>query len=52
MVRVDAGEGEVLRGTFGPGLTSKYLVPGVSVDWWVSIADAGQVDCVALHDVT
>lgn len=52
MMRVHAGEGEVLRGTFGPGLTSDDLVPGVALHRRVSVAQAGQVDRMTLHDVT
>lgn len=52
MVRAHAGEAEVLGETFGPVLTSDDPVPGVSCHWWVSVADAGQVNRMALHDVT
>lgn len=52
MMRVHAGEGEVLRGTFGPGLTSDDLVPGVALHRRVSVTQAGQVDHMTLHDVT
>lgn len=52
MLRAHAGEAEVLEGTFGPGLTSDDLVPGVSLHWWVSVAEASQVDRMALHHLT
>lgn len=52
MVRAHTGEGEVLGGTFDPGLTSDDPVPGVPLHRRVSAADAHQGDRMAFQDVT
>lgn len=51
MVRAHAAEAEVLRGTFGPGLTSGDPVPGVPLYGWVSVTGACQVNRMAFQDV-
>lgn len=47
-----AGESEILRSAFGPGLPTVHFVPEVFLHRRVGVAAAGQIDSKPFHNVS